>query len=256
MIGPFSSSGFRIKNLLVSTSAPIISEPSSNATLNISKEDTTIVIDPIVDAVLGKEVLINFTTNSNGTATIKVNGEDILDSKFTPTQAGTYNVTVAIAENDYYTAGSAETTFNVEKINTTVVIDPIVDAVLGKEVLINFTTNSNGTATIKVNGVPINSATFTPTQVGTYNVTVDIAENDYYTAGSAETNFTVEKLASSITADAVSTTYTVDKFLVISLKDSKGNPISGADLSVNLRGIKNYTTNEDGQVLINIAKLS
>ena len=126
---------------------------------------------------------------------------------------------------------------------------------LGKEVLINFTTNSNGTATIKVNGVPINSATFTPTQVGTYNVTVDIAENDYYTAGSAETNFTVEKLASSIIADSVSTTYTVDKFLVISLKDSNGNPINGADLSVNLRGIKNYTTNEDGQVLINIAKL-
>ena len=43
--------------------------------------------------------------------------------------------------------------------------------------------------------------------------------------------------------------------IVISLKDSNGNPISGADLSVNLRGIKNYTTNEDGQVLINIAKL-
>ena len=122
---------------------------------------------------------------------------------------------------DYPAEKSSNATINISKANTTVVIDPIVDAILGKEVLINFTTNSNGTTTIKVNGVPINSATFTPTQVGTYNVTVEVAENDYYTAGSAETNFTVEKLASSIIADSVSTIYTVDKFLVISLKDSK-----------------------------------
>ena len=163
--------------------------------------------------------------------------------------------TAVLNLTDYPAEKSSNATINISKEDTTVVIDPIVDAILGKEVLINFTTNSNGTATIKVNGVPINSATFTPTQVGTYNVTVDIAENDYYTAGSAETNFTVEKLASSILADSVSTTYTVDKFLVISLKDSNGNPINGADLSVNLRGIKNYTTNENGQVLINVAKI-
>ena len=163
--------------------------------------------------------------------------------------------TAVLKLTDYPAEKSSNATLNISKEDTTVVIDPIVDAVLGKEVLINFTTNSNGTATIKVNGVPINSATFIPTQAGTYNVTVEVAENDYYNAGSAETNFTVEKLASSIIADAVSTIYTVDKFLVISLKDSNGNPINGADLSVNLRGIKNYTTNEDGQVLINIAKL-
>ena len=47
-------------------------EKSSNVTINILKVNTTVVIDPIVDAVLGKEVLINFTTNSNGTATIKM----------------------------------------------------------------------------------------------------------------------------------------------------------------------------------------
>ena len=231
------------------------SERSSNATINISKENTTVTIVPIVDAVVGKEILINYTTNSNGTVTIKINSTTITDGKFTPNKAGTYNVTVEVAENDYYTAGSAETTFTVEKISTDVVIVPIVDAVVGKEILINYTTNSNGTVTIKINSTTITDGKFTPNKAGTYNVTVEVAENDYYTAGSAETNFTVEKLASSIIADAVSTTYTVDKFLVISLKDSNGNPISGADLSVNLRGIKNYTTNEDGQVLINIAKL-
>ena len=49
------------------------SERSSNATINISKENTTVTIVPIVDAVVGKEILINYTTNSNGTVTIKIN---------------------------------------------------------------------------------------------------------------------------------------------------------------------------------------
>ena len=167
--------------------------------------------------------------------------------------------TAVLKLTDYPAEKSSNATLNISKEDTTVVIDPIVDAVLGKEVLINFTTNSNGTATIKVNGVPINSATFIPTQAGTYNVTVEVAENDYYNAGSAETNFTVEKLASSIIADSVSTIYTVDKFLVISLKDSNGNPISGADLSVDFKGVKSkifkYITDVDGQVLINVAQL-
>ena len=88
---------------------------------------------------------------------------------------------------------------------------------------------------------------------GEYDAVLSLT--DYPDEPSSSATLNVEKLASNITADAVSTTYTVDKFLVISLKDSKGNPISGADLSVNLRGIKNYTTNENGQVLINVAKL-
>ena len=88
---------------------------------------------------------------------------------------------------------------------------------------------------------------------GEYDAVLSLT--DYPDEPSSSATLNVEKLASSITADAVSTIYTVDKFLVISLKDSNGNPISGADLSVNLRGIKNYTTNENGQVLINVAQL-
>ena len=88
---------------------------------------------------------------------------------------------------------------------------------------------------------------------GEYDAVLSLT--DYPDEPSSSATLNVEKLASSITADAVSTIYTVDKFLVISLKDSNGNPISGADLSVKLGGIKNYTTNEDGQVLINVAKL-
>ena len=230
-------------------------ENSSNATINISKGNTTVVINPINDTIVGKEIVINYTTNSNGTVTIKVNGQPITGNKFTPAKNGSYNVTVEVAENDYYTAGYNETTFTAEKTNTTVTITPISNVVVGQEVTINYTTNSNGTVTIKVNGQPITGNKFTPTTVGTYNVTVEVAENDYYTAASNQTTFNVEKLASKITASPVSTIYNVGKYLVITLKDQNGNAIKNAVLIVNLGGSKNYKTDKNGQVKINVANL-
>ena len=140
------------------------------------------------------------------------------------------------------------------KTNTIVTINPIINPELGKEITINYTTNSNGTVTIKVNGEVISGDKFTPTTVGTYNVTVEVAENDYYTAATNETSFLV-KLASKITASPVTTTYNVGKYLVITLKDSNGKSISGAVLTVNLGGSKKYTTNANGQVKINVATL-
>ena len=230
-------------------------ENSSNATINISKGNTTVVINPINDTIVGKEIVINYTTNSNGTVTIKVNGQPITGNKFTPAKNGSYNVTVEVAENDYYTAGYNETTFTAEKTNTTVTITPISNVVVGQEVTINYTTNSNGTVTIKVNGQPITGNKFTPTTVGTYNVTVEVAENDYYTAASNQTTFNVEKLASKITVSPVSTIYNVGKYLVITLKDQNGNAIKNAVLIVNLGGSKNYKTDKNGQVKINVANL-
>ena len=230
-------------------------ENSSNATINISKGNTTVVINPINDTIVGKEIVINYTTNSNGTVTIKVNGQPITGNKFTPAKNGTYNVTVEVAENDYYTAGYNETTFTAEKTNTTVTITPISNIVVGQEVTINYTTNSNGTVTIKVNDQPITGNKFTPTTVGTYNVTVEVAENDYYTAASNQTTFNVEKLASKITVSPVSTIYNVGKYLVITLKDQNGNAIKNAVLIVNLGGSKNYKTDKNGQVKINVANL-
>ncbi len=229
-------------------------ETASYTIILAPKTNTIVTINPIINPELGKEITINYTTNSNGTVTIKVNGEVISGDKFTPTTVGTYNVTVEVAENDYYTVGYNETSFTVEKTNTTVVINPIVDVVVGQVVTITYNTNSNGTVTVKVNGQPIVDAKFTPSQEGVYNVTVEVAENDYYTAATNETSFLV-KLASKITASPVTTTYNVGKYLVITLKDSNGKSISGAVLTVNLGGSKKYTTNDNGQVKINVATL-
>jgi hypothetical protein len=55
-------------------------------------------------------------------------------------------------------------------------------------------------------------------------------------------------------AKAVTATYNVNKELVITLKgDGKG--LSGVNITVDLNGVKSYTTDEDGQVKINVANL-
>ncbi|WP_407431931.1 hypothetical protein [Methanobrevibacter sp.] len=201
---------------------------TSNETAFTVKTNAVVVISPITNVVVGQEVTINYTTNSNGTVTIKVNGQKISGNKFTPTKVGSYNLTVEVAENDYYTAASNQTTFTAEKTDAVVEISPITNVVVGQEVTINYTTNSNGTVTIKVNGQKISGTKFTPTKEGIYNVSVEVAENDYYTAASNETAFTVEKISAMVVISPIA------------------NVVVGQEVTIN------YTTNSNGTVTIKV----
>ena len=83
---------------------------------------------------------------------------------------------------------------------------------------------------------------------GTYNAILSV--------WGVKKNITISvKIATKLTATKVTTTYNVNKNLIITLKDSKGNPISGAKLTVNLNGAKKYTTDKKGQVKIAVGKL-
>jgi len=133
-------------------------EPSS-ATVIVSKGNATIDISLISNAKVGKEVTINYTTNSNGTVTIKVNGKKINGNKFTPTKEGIYNVTVEVAENYYYTAATKQVTFNVTKyvvkLSENKDLSPLYSAKATYKVLVTCDGQAAGageTVTIKFNG--------------------------------------------------------------------------------------------------------
>ena len=162
--------------------------------------------------------------------------------------------TAVLSLTDHPDVNSSNATISISLGNTTVVIEPIINPKIGKEITINYTTNSNGTATIKVNDEVIPDAKFTPGTLGIYNVVVEVTENEYYKAGSNKTTFAI-KLNSEITASPVSTTYNVGKYMVITLKDSNGKHINDAVLTVNLGSVKKYTTNANGQVKINVGTL-
>ena len=68
--------------------------------------------------------------------------------------------------------------------------------------------------------------------------------------------FDVVKDKTQITAKAITTTYNVNKYLVITLKDSYGKAISNAKITVKIgSSTKTYKTDKNGQVKINAGKL-
>ena len=89
---------------------------------------------------------------------------------------------------------------------------------------------------------------------GTATITLALSSTNYE-APNATVTVTVSKKDTKITAASVTTTYKVNKNLVITLKDNKGNPISGVQVTVNMGSNKKYTTDKNGQVKVAIASL-
>lgn len=61
---------------------------------------------------------------------------------------------------------------------------------------------------------------------------------------------TVNKLKTQINVNAITTTYNINRELVITLTDSQNNPLSGVKLSVNLNGAKTFITDRNGQIKV------
>ena len=108
---------------------------------------------------------------------------------------------------------------------------------------INGTINKN---TVKL-GEPI---IFGPFALGSGSVTASIENANYMSI------ITVNKIQTEITGNAITATYNVNKDLVITLKDSDGNPVSGVNVTVDLNGAKTYTTDSNGQVKVSTKGLA
>ena len=89
---------------------------------------------------------------------------------------------------------------------------------------INGTINKNNV----ILGEPI---IFEPFALGSGSVTASIENATYMSI------ITVNKIQTEITGNAITATYNVNKDLVITLKDSDGNPVSGVNVTVDLNGI-------------------
>ena len=85
---------------------------------------------------------------------------------------------------------------------------------------------------------------YTPSKDGNGTVTGKY-ETAYYTVVIQNS-----KVPTEIAAADVSTVYNVDKYLIITLKDENGNPLSGVDVTVDLNGAKTYATDDNGQVKV------
>ena len=157
---------------------------------------------------------------------------NLIDNKGKSTIYMAYRIdstlTVEDMEFDYNTTGSSEISFtDALSIEATVVNQP--DAVVN--------VNNN---TITVSGL----------EPGTYILSVKTVTDDEHDSVTKEAKITVNKIKTQLSASAITTTYNVNKNLVVTLKDANGNPLSGVDVIVNLNGAKTYTTVDNGQIKV------
>ena len=149
------------------------------------------------------------------------------------------------------TSNAVTTVYNANKYLVVTLKDnkgnPISDASLTVDLngAKTYTTDKNGQIKVPTKGL-------TPK---TYTAKITFAGNDNYLESNTTAKVTINKDKTKLTAKAVKATYNKNKNLVITLKDSQGKALSGAKVTVNLNGAKTYTTDKNGQIKINVAKL-
>lgn len=220
----------------------------------------------------GDAINCSFTGNNviNGNGTAMISDEETpchaVNCIFTSNNADKKVISNGIADSCIFNGGDAPS-------DDLVVYQPDIS-------VNNFTSNYKDGSVLVVNitsrsGVPIADAkikvdvyTKSGTFVGTYNTTnsgwkVPLNAGSYvatfnatdYDNVTAQGSIVVNKIKTAVTSKAVSTVYNNNKYLIITLKDSKGNILSGQTVTVKLASAKKYKTNKNGQIKINIAKL-
>ena len=228
---------------------------------------------------VGDEVTITVGSNPAVTGIIKLNiGSDSYDvavkrgvGKFIIDDLanGTYDVW-AVFEGDNYHLGNSsdvkqlevkriptELSISVDKPSVFVGDSVVVGVVLDQSINTVATVNVNGKEYIIgiVNGK--GNLTLDDLAFGTYNINATFAGEDKY-VGSVSNNTILEvnKIETQLSGDAITVVYNADKYLVISLKDSKGNAIGNVDVTVNLNGAKTLKTDGNGQVKVSTYHLA
>ena len=105
----------------------------------------------------------------------------------------------------------------------------------------NITLEANSAKNITITGLAANETGYL----------INITHNSENYTGFNDTEIVkVKKEATKITAEDITATYNINKDIVIRLTDSKGQPLTGEMITVDLNGAKIYITDANGQVKV------
>lgn len=90
---------------------------------------------------------------------------------------------------------------------------------------------------------------------GTYDGTISVQEQGYDSCIQHIT-LKINQIPTAMMLSNPVIVYKSNKNVIITLKDDKGNPISGAQVSVSFNGVKNLKTNENGEILLSASGLT
>jgi predicted outer membrane repeat protein len=245
--------------------------PSSDSKLiKIFPTNSAINITPIDDIAYNEKINVEINGENLTTVNVTVYDKDrnvVFSQNITGTtielpvlDVGEYNITVINYGNESIMGCENSTIFKVIKANNNVLVS-VGDVTYGDKAIIVISADVDGEYAVNINGTTkkvnvVNGAGKVSLSLKPGNYLAKASfDNSNYDSAITNATFKVLKATTKISASAVTTTYNVNKNLVITLKDNKGKAVSGVKLTVNLGGNKKYTTDKNGQVKVNVAKL-
>jgi len=245
---------------------------SNTTSAVITKKDVnlTATAEAIVEGQTAK-IIVSTDSNVTGHIFIEINGMNLYEDINGKTATiyvngliiGNYTATVTYSGDDGYNGSNTTVKVSVNSVSS--LVDPkmnlsyISNVKLNDNVTVFVTLPSdvNGTVTLLVNGV-INT-TFTVIN-GRANVTiVGVSDKNHYSVyypgnglylNSTENISLNVILPTSITAADVVCVYNDDANIIATLKDAYGNPVKNVTVTVNFNGVKNFTTDANGQIKV------
>ena len=152
--------------------------------------------------------------------------------------------TVITAANVSTTYGAAKELIITLTANGNALANKTINVTVGT-INKNLTTNASGQVSVDVSGL----------NPDTYVATIAFTGDEVYVKSNANASVVINKVASSLSAPAVSATYNVAKNLVITLT-ANGKALNGQKVTVKVGTIsKTLTTNAKGQVSVAISSL-
>lgn len=250
-------------------------ETSTSKNLTVYKQDSYVLVS--ADNInVGEAAQINVIgpEDISGVVMINVNGISytalLTDGsgivEIPKLENGTYNVIASYMENDKYLSNINNTNFMVLKNNAPLTIIFNESEIKVKHVAhINIIAPKDATGSIMIeidgktysksieNGV----ARFEVSDLTSGNKTlfVKYSGDAAYLQNSTSESLTVLKIQTVIVSSDVVSDYNGGSYLIATLKDIEGHAISGAEISVNLNGAKQLTTDNNGQIKLSTDNL-
>ena len=201
-----------------------------------------------------------------GNLTYASSNEDVVivkDNEFIAVGAGKANITVSFTGNENYAPSMNKTVeFSVNAIPTSISVDKtefvllvgdeanIIETVTPEGIAVKYATDDDNIVSVDDKGH------IKAVGEGTAIILVSVGDDRVYKYSAVEVSVKVSKIPTQITTSALTTVYNANEKLIVTLKDNKGNPISGVSITVNLKGAKTYKTDKNGQIKISTKGLA
>ncbi len=239
----------------------------ANSTILVNKLNVTITSHNVTGIATDNVTITVNVTDENGNpineGIVKIYNGDQLIGVIELNENGTGNITKQFLEGNYtftlnYTGSNnynnATDTINVTiyKLNTTITIDTIKNIIINQTTTINATlidengvVLSNQNVTLIINGNEYNLTTdsngkisqeFKSTITTNVNVTVYYNGTDKYVNSTNKTQFTVNKLQTTIVVNPINGTVYNNTILQANITDQNGNPVNGGRVVFKING--------------------